>query len=75
LDLVWAGPTKKWHFAPKPDPLQILEGWPHVIPAICRLLAKFGWDPFSGLGEIADKIILKINLAITLAESLRRALD
>jgi len=32
LDLVWAGPAKKWHFCPhQPDPLNILKVWPHVF--------------------------------------------
>ena len=34
------------------------------ISAICRLREKFGLDPFSDLGEIAVKVMLKMFLKI-----------
>ena len=56
------GSHQKVTFLPQSEPLQISEVLPphFLFQLICCLHEKFGWDPFSGLGEIAGKIYLAI---------------
>ena len=60
LDLVWKGPTKKWHFCPNLTPSRFQKFVSHVFCsspyAVCCLPGKFGWDPFSSLiSPVNDK--------------------